>query len=426
MVRAQIASASLVSRVVRRQFQDRNEHQASVPMATQDSRGILFTHTQPQQGFRLLEIPPELEALLTSKDPPVLELKSPSAALALAVKDPAAQEYVNLCTATQTYRIRQVQSSNSLHILRPSHGEISQADIKVVEEEAGESGALNLPDEAVTAIAKCGSTLELHMPPGGLSAIPFLEKSLRLYDPRGDDDGDVSMDEGVVTRVLLTRSMRGNEFVPIFLMSAAQCDEGWTELCAFVDGKTELSCWRPSARVRLRVWRRLTEGALLQGIDLEKQFLVGDLWKSVLDDDDSDPPFPRALLEAVVRKLCKADERPPLDDAMKWASFDKAECSRWVGETHLAATAPTVSSAIGRSEFLRAWKDCLPESWRDEAALSKLQNGIYQSPDPTTICFVEPSQRQASSETSTAKPAANANAKNTRNWHELLKNQKRQ
>ncbi|KAJ6144651.1 Sister chromatid cohesion protein Dcc1 [Penicillium chermesinum] len=383
MVRAQIASASLVSRVVRRQFQDRNEHQASVPMATQDSRGILFTHTQPQQGFRLLEIPPELEALLTSKDPPVLELKSPSAALALAVKDPAAQEYVNLCTATQTYRIRQVQSSNSLHILRPSHGEISQADIKVVEEEAGESGALNLPDEAVTAIAKCGSTLELHMPPGGLSAIPFLEKSLRLYDPRGDDDGDVSMDEGVVTRVLLTRSMRGNEFVPIFL-------------------------------------------CLRRRIDLEKQFLVGDLWKSVLDDDDSDPPFPRALLEAVVRKLCKADERPPLDDAMKWASFDKAECSRWVGETHLAATAPTVSSAIGRSEFLRAWKDCLPESWRDEAALSKLQNGIYQSPDPTTICFVEPSQRQASSETSTAKPAANANAKNTRNWHELLKNQKRQ
>lgn len=40
-------------------------------MATQESRGILFTHTQPQQGFRLLEIPPELEALLTSKDAPV-------------------------------------------------------------------------------------------------------------------------------------------------------------------------------------------------------------------------------------------------------------------------------------------------------------------------------------------------------------------
>lgn len=29
-------------------------------------------------------------------------------------------------------------------------------------------------------------------------------------------------------------------------------------------------------------------------------------------------------------------------------------------------------TAIGRSEFLAAWKDHLPESWRDEVALSKL------------------------------------------------------
>jgi hypothetical protein len=41
---------------------------------------------------------------------------------------------------------------------------LQEQDIKVVEEEAGESGALNLPDEAVTAIAKCSSTLELHSP----------------------------------------------------------------------------------------------------------------------------------------------------------------------------------------------------------------------------------------------------------------------
>jgi hypothetical protein len=49
--------------------------------------------------------------------------------------------------------------------------------------------------------------------------------------------------------------------------------------------------------------------SVLQGIDLEKQFLVGDLWKSVLDDDEEmEPPFPRALLEAVVRRICIADE----------------------------------------------------------------------------------------------------------------------
>jgi hypothetical protein len=292
-----------------------------------------------------------------------------------------------------------VQSSNSLHILRPSRGEISQADIKVVEE-AGESGALNLPDEAVTAIAKCSSTLELHIPPGGFSAIPFLEKSLRLYDRRSDDDGDIAMGGSADSTGPLgskeMRTARENmcQDIPV---STAQCEQGWMELCAFVDGAEGVACWRPSARSRLAVWKRLVEGAVLQGIDLEKQFLVADLWKSVLDDDEEmEPPFPRALLEAVVRRICIADERPPLPDDIKCklkmdggmllqvlgllmisycflgASFDKVECTQWVGETYLAATAPTTSSAIGRSEFLRAWKDCLPETWRGEATLSKL------------------------------------------------------
>jgi hypothetical protein len=174
---------------------------------------------------------------------------------------------------------------------------------------------LNLPDEAVTAIAKCRSTLELHVPPGGFSAVPFLEKSLGLYDRRsGDDDGDIPMDES--SRgfgALGLAELRDRVFVDI-PVSSAQCEAGWTEICAFVDEK-QGACWRPSARMRLNVWKRLMEGAILQAIDLEKQFLVRDLWKSVLDEDDtSDPPFPRALLEAVVRRLCVVDERPALAD----------------------------------------------------------------------------------------------------------------
>ncbi|KAJ5279151.1 Sister chromatid cohesion protein Dcc1 [Penicillium angulare] len=391
-------------------------------MTTQDSRGILFTNTQPQQGFRLLELPPELDTLLSAKDAPSLELKSPSAALAQAVPDSSAQEYVNLCTADKTYRIRQVQSSNSIHIIRPSLGRISRADIKVVEEEAGESGALNLPDDAVSAIAKCGSTLELHIPEGGFSAVPFLERSLQLYDRRDGDD-DIMMDDNQATGdmdLIEVQRLRDQVCADI-PVSTAQCEDGWVDISAFVCASAG---WRPSARMRLNVWKRMMEGAILQGIDLEKQFLVGDLWKSVLDDDDaSEAPFPRALLEALVRKLCTADERPPLADEIKWASFDKVECSRWVGETYLAAMAPTASSAIGRSEFLRSWKDSLPESWRSEASLSKLQDGAYQSPDPTTIFFVEPSQRQHTAKASAG--AAAAKAKPTRNWHELLKSQKR-
>ena len=108
------------------------------------------------------------------------------------------------------------------------------------------------------------------------------------------------------------------------------------------------------------------------------------------------------------------------------ASFDKTECTRWVGETCLAATAPTASSAVGRSEFLQLWKDCLPESWRDDATLSKLSAGSFESPNPTTIFFVDTSQRtQASHAPVAGTGAAKPKTKTTRNWHELLKNQKR-
>lgn len=172
----------------------------------------------------------------------------------------------------------------------------------------------------MTTIAKCGSTLELHIPDGGFSAIPFLEKSLRLYDPRsGDDDGDMAMDDSSPDEALgatLKREAREKvcEDIPV---STVLCETGWLELCAFVDGNQEFSCWRPSARMRLSVWKRLMEGALLQSIDLEKQFLVGDLWNSVLDDDASAPPFPRALLEALARRLCAEDQRPALSEDIK-------------------------------------------------------------------------------------------------------------
>lgn len=54
------------------------------------------------------------------------------------------------------------------------------------------------------------------------------------------------------------------------------------------------------------------------------------------------------------------------------ASLDKDACVRWVGETYLEAMAPMASAAVGRSEFLNAWKDHLPEAWREEVALAKL------------------------------------------------------
>lgn len=164
--------------------------------------------------------------------------------------------------------------------------------------------------ETVTSIAKCGSTLELFMPKEGFSAVPFLMKTLSFY-LGGEEREEVDMDMFDDEDGEYARNARNALFADI-PVSKAQCEQGWVELCAFVfrsnaSANTPGSnCWRPSATVKVDVWKRVIEGAVLQGINLEKQFLVNDLWKSVLDDNGEEP-FPRGLFEAVVRRVCETD-----------------------------------------------------------------------------------------------------------------------
>ncbi|KAE8348658.1 hypothetical protein BDV28DRAFT_164191 [Aspergillus coremiiformis] len=383
-------------------------------MSTQAASSILFTHTSPQQGFKLLELPSDLADLLTSKEAPTLELKSPPANPSHQTHPPTeeSREYVNLCTATKTYRVRQVQSSNSIHIIRPSDSGVERGDIDIV---GGSTDGLNLV-ETVTAIAICGSTLELHTPPEGFSAVPVLERILPVYDD-GEEAEVMEVDVGEVIRRVFAD-------VPV---SGVQCEEGWIEVCGFVlrrgsGGDVVGWCRRPSAETKLGVWRRVLEGAVLQGIDLGRQFLVKDLWRSVLDEGEE--PFPRALFEAVVRRVCAGSGL--LFEDIKWASIDQASCTQWVGEIYLEAVAPTATSGVGRSEFLNAWKDLLPEPWRGDVAFSKLTENSFKYPDPTTICFVNSADRQKTKKNASTDASAATTAKKTRNWHELFKNQKRQ
>jgi sister chromatid cohesion protein DCC1 len=180
------------------------------------------------------------------------------------------------------------------------------------EEDADMDRGLNV-EGTVTSIAKCGSTLELHTPPEGFSVTGVLSAAARVFgegvelDGNGDVDVDVDMqgDQDRNTRKIL------DELFADIPVSKAQCKTGWAEMCGFVipprDGATLASpvssyCWRPSAAKKLEVWKMIVDGAVLQGIDLGKQFLVRDLWRSVLDDDGNEP-FPKPLFEAVVRRI---------------------------------------------------------------------------------------------------------------------------
>lgn len=296
------------------------------------------------------------------------------------------QEYVNLCTQTKTYGVKEVQSSNSIMLIRP-------------EKDNRKAAGGDEEEDTVTVFSQCWSSLELHDFEGGVaSAASFLEKSLPVYHPLGDDEDNIMyFDEDTtstaVTGIRNKRSPKGAVLSDV-PMSPAECELGWIEVCAFVHAD-EKKAWRPSAEAKLEVWKKILEGSVIQGIEVDKQFLVKDLWKAATDDEDDELPFRKELFEAVVRRLvdqetykpgtelkCKCREAPLtrqklITFCILGANFDMDVTVRWVAETYLEAIAPTPETAISRTGFLNSWKDHLPEAWRDQASWANFKVRLH-------------------------------------------------
>ncbi|ORY58174.1 uncharacterized protein BCR38DRAFT_77744 [Pseudomassariella vexata] len=93
-------------------------------MATQDAAGIPLTHAADGVGYKLLELPSELLALLESENPPVLTLESSTTSAVLK-------------HGSQTWSLRQKNTSNALMLLSPcetaaSSSDIPQAGLKII------------------------------------------------------------------------------------------------------------------------------------------------------------------------------------------------------------------------------------------------------------------------------------------------------
>ncbi|CRK36073.1 hypothetical protein BN1708_006922 [Verticillium longisporum] len=84
-------------------------------MSTQDNSGIPVSSAPVSsapdgRGYRLFELPPEVESALTSQAPPVLYIKHPEEASTAQLSVPGGK----------TYALQQKNTSNALHILSPS------------------------------------------------------------------------------------------------------------------------------------------------------------------------------------------------------------------------------------------------------------------------------------------------------------------
>lgn len=86
---------------------------SSQPPAT---AGLPLNHAPNGVGYKLLELPPELLALLDSDAPPTLRLESPSSSTTTATVAPAAA-LLRTPDGTKTWSLRQKNTSNALILL---------------------------------------------------------------------------------------------------------------------------------------------------------------------------------------------------------------------------------------------------------------------------------------------------------------------
>lgn len=189
------------------------------------------------------------------------------------------QNHAVFCTDTQTFNLRQVQSSNSVFILQPSMNDLLPDDPST-------------PNANVAAIAQCTSTLEL-VPPV-IMGLAALRQTLPIYNL-----ADHQNQNRLATHSNETEKFGRHKAFQNTPTSQREFDDAWLEVCAF---ELDRQAWIPSANSLKDIWASITAAAAVKDIDLTERFRVVDLIDIVEEDG-----FPNALFNAVIRRVSIAN-----------------------------------------------------------------------------------------------------------------------
>ncbi|KAH0541285.1 hypothetical protein FGG08_004209 [Glutinoglossum americanum] len=299
----------------------------------------------------------------------------------------SAPSHAVLCTTGETFQLRQVHSSNSIFLIQPSQPNDTA-------EEAFRSPGL-------CTIAAPKVTLELHRV--ATSSVPHLRKLIPTFHVQEDGDGDFEMMTSWPTGFEKRSKQETFAHVPT---CEEECERGWIEIVAF---ELNGGSMRPSIWALLSTYKAILSAATSQGIQLDSRFPVEDLWQMIEDDG-----FPRALVEAVLARLAPEEHIT----RGEWASIDKSKCIPWLGALILETEQGSNRERFA-SDFLKEWKDNLPEAWRASASLDFIK-GSYTLKN-STICFYRDGVNTTSTTSSTSTGISKVTS-GSRKWHEKFRN----
>ncbi|KAL8707583.1 MAG: hypothetical protein Q9220_007424 [cf. Caloplaca sp. 1 TL-2023] len=343
--------------------------------SSQRDPGIAFNLDVEHSSFRLLELPSSLLNIITSDNPPSLCLKS--TAPSDANLGPAV-----LCSDDHTFYLRQVHSSNSIFILQPS---TSKSDSQASPE-----------SHAVTAISRCDATLE---------AIPYSPSTLQLLK-EGLPILNASEEDNLLTSHQKRSRQSISNDIPV---SIQEFEQAWNDLCAV---EIEGVAWLPSPSLLWKTWKSIIAACSLESWALDAGVNI-ELLRHAVEEDD----IPTPVFNAVISRLqVNQGNKTPLS-----VLIDPLKCVQWTGVI-LLEYRTNAAHGLAVEDFIREWKDHLPEVWRRRATLALLE-GHYVQPSKETVMY-DGSDLLAEKNTA-AVAQAKAIGPNARKWHERFKNTRR-
>ncbi|KAG8628431.1 hypothetical protein KVT40_004304 [Elsinoe batatas] len=316
-----------------------------------------------QDQFRLIELPAELVELLATQDPPTLYFKS------------AKTGHAALCSSNQTFELRQVQTSNSVHITTP---------IEVVEQD-------RTPTAGLISIAQCGSSLEL-TGKAQSDATALLKALLPIFH-----------EERAENSTLETSARSKLDIFSEIPLSEGECDRDWRGLYAFETGNPKQS-FRPSPRLLVKAWSSIMSSAVLDCADLAGPVseVALQAWMDASDE------VPDALMHTIVNHLRNVNSDGATDGLV---TFDKTRTIQFTGTQLLYDLLE-----VAEDDYVRQWYNLLPEKWRDGAVVSDLPVKVHKSYDGKIRLPGADGKDEAITEKTTPAPAIGK-----RKWHDKFK-----
>ncbi|KAK6356158.1 hypothetical protein TWF718_000530 [Orbilia javanica] len=330
-------------------------------MSTQDdNKAIPLAFAHEQAPVRLLELPPSLLSLIensTSRSStPVLKIKAPpnptNNGPNTSSTGPA--PFAVLTTATETYNIRSVHSSNSIFILKPVPIPIiqDQDEVDSDTEMADEPIITSRPGVIVTST--CASHLELL--PSKPNTELLLQSMLTEYKspeaPPNHPSDPLSKSQALLN-------------TPV---SDAEFHEGWRDVTAFEIGDWALRLSPPAA---LEIFSTLIELVLSRGKTEEvDQDEMGMHFFIKLVEQDGDFEFPIDAIRAVIRG---AFESRRTEDGSMAYSYATPYTTKWVGKQILLSNP---NKSFTEREFMETWRSKAPDECEKFVDL-KLLDGLH-------------------------------------------------